>query len=155
MLDGVPGEPGNALPLRRQAPGKVVIDKSHYRGYRATKDGTLRLAGHQLRERFLNVYPKVDEFIRAVKVQKRINPSQALTRIVNIFDGYLEDECIRAMENCEQYNNYSPAFIQGLLDSSSPAPSAKTRHQLDLGLLHVPRSCQGVKVKRDLKEYRL
>ncbi|MDD4479529.1 MAG: IS21 family transposase [Mesotoga sp.] len=129
--------------------GNVVIDRQHYRGYIHRKDRESKyLAGQKLKERFLG-YGRIDEFLNAVKSQKRINSAYHLTLIGHLFDYYCDADCIRCMEECFRYRCFSSAFIKGFITTQAKvAIDEPVHHRSDFGLLSTD-------VKRSLEEYRI
>ncbi len=126
--------------------GEVFINKEHYKGYRTEGFDTFTKSASRLKTRFAN-YTKIEEFIQNVKVQKRINVSNHLYKIANLFEYYNDADCIMAMEECFTLNIFNSTVIKGFLTQI-----AKVKEE-DMNLLnvHLPKG----DVKRDLKEYKL
>jgi len=138
-----------ATHILRADKGNVIIDKEHYRGYRSESDrASFAFTAEKLRERFLQ-YERIEQFLHAVKVQKRINPAWHLTRIREIFDDYAVEDCIRCMKECALYNAFSYPFVKGFLMSNATIKMDVASYSLPLG------DYKSVNVTRDLREYRL
>lgn len=126
--------------------GEVIIDKEHYKGYRNIGLDTIAKSTSRLKTRFAN-YTRIDHFIQNVKVQKRINVSDHLQKIANLFQYYDDSDCIMAMEECFTLNIFNATIIKGFITHN-----AKVKDEdMNLFNIYLPKG----DVKRDLKEYKL
>lgn len=126
--------------------GEVIIDKEHYKGYRNIGLDTIAKSTSRLKTRFAN-YTRIDQFIQNVKVQKRINVSDHLQKIANLFEYYDDSDCIMAMEECFTLNIFNATIIKGFITHN-----AKVKDEdMNLFNIYLPKG----DVKRDLKEYKL
>jgi len=129
--------------------GKVIIDKTHYKGYHCKEcRETFALSAAKLKNRF-NEYNRLDDFILGVKAQKRLNPAYHLYQIRHIFEDYSKQDCITCMEECLKYNVFNFHFVKGYLTD-------KAKIQLDISNHSINGiSFPKVNVKRPLSEYKL
>ena len=132
--------------------GKIIINQEHYKGYRSKSDrNSFDYSAQQLRNRFGDGYENLEHFLQSVKAQKRINPAYHLSRIRNLCEHYEDEDCIRTMEVCGVYNNYSATFIEGYITQN-----AKARPQ-QMSLLKIREYGMDItqsQISRDLKEYK-
>jgi transposase len=126
--------------------GEVVIDKEHYKGYRTDGFDTIAKSVSRLKTRFAN-YVKVDQFIENVKVQRRINVSDHLYKIANLFEYYNDKDCIVAMDECFNLNIFNATIIKGFLTNQAVVKE----DDINLFNINLPKG----DVKRDLKDYKL
>jgi len=131
--------------------GKIIIDKAHYKGYRAGRDrNSFDYTAQQLRDRFSDQYDQLETFLQSVKAQKRINPAYNLSRILSLFEHYDDHDCIFTMEMCADYNSYSANFVEGCItNNASQRPQQMSLLKIREYGLDIPQS----QVTRDLKEY--
>jgi len=131
--------------------GKIIIDKAHYKGYRASGDrNSFDYSAQQLRDRFEDQYDQLESFLQSVKAQKRINPAYNLSRILSRFEHYDDSDCITTMKMCSEYNSYSANFVEGCLtNNASQRPPQMSLLKIREYGLDIPQS----QVTRDLKEY--
>ena len=129
--------------------GKVIIDKSHYVGYRR-KDPRepFLLTETKLKQRFHD-YPGWSKFVSGLKCQKRLNPAYHFQQIRYIFDDYSKHDYIACMDECLKYNVFNFHFVRSYLAN-------KAKVKLDIGNqfladLNFPK----INVKRSLSEYSL
>ena len=127
--------------------GEVIIDKSHYKGYKSdSKKISFKLSSKKLKDRFSN-YEKLKDFILCLKAQKDLNAAYHLSRIVEIFEDYSEQDCINCMEECLKYNKLSFYLVKGYLSDKAKI-ELKVREDLFKEIFY-PKG----EVKRSLKEY--
>ncbi len=139
------------LAVHKLAPGKgmVIVDKSHYSGYRRKHDReSFFLTQARLQQRFSD-YPRWNRFVSALKSQKRINPAYHFHQIRSIFNDYSKEDCIACMDQCLKYNVFNFHFVRSYLAN-------KATVKLDVGGqslsdLNYPKA----NVKRSLSEYSL
>lgn len=126
--------------------GEVFIIKEHFIGYRTNQFDSIAKSTSRLITRFGN-YSNIHKFIDNVKVQKRINPSDHLHKIANLFEYYGDEDCIVAMEECFTLNMFNAAIIKGYISQQ-----AKIKEE-DINLFNIdlPKG----DIKRDLQEYKL
>jgi hypothetical protein len=131
--------------------GETFVEKAHYRGYRKETEGqTFEMSAHRLKERFGTSWDRVEEFLTAIRAQKRLNPQHHLARMLAIFEHHNDEDCIQALQACFRYGCFSAPFVQGIMQAARPATAPP------MGLVEVPRlRVPAPSVKRDLKEYRL
>jgi transposase len=128
------------------AKGEVFIDKEHFKGYRTNQFDSIAKSMSRLSTRFSN-YTNINTFIENVKVQKRINPSDHLHKIANLFEYYSEEDCIVAMEECFTLNMFNATIIKGYITKQ-----AKVKEEdINLFNIHLPKG----DVKRSLQDYKL
>jgi len=137
-----------ATHMLRGGRGQVIIEKEHYRGYIPGKDReSFHLAGKKLKDRFAS-YPRIEEFILAVKDQKRVNTTYNLSMIQRLFEDYAESDCICCMNDCFRFMCFSFSFIKGFMTTKAHVlvdiPLGMTRFAVLVG-----------NVKRNMEEYRL
>ncbi len=126
--------------------GGVFINKEHYKGYRADGFDTLAKSKSRLQTRFAN-YAKINQFIENVKVQKRINVSNHLYKIANLFEYYNDTDCIIAMEECFTLNMFNATIIKGFITQQAKVK----KEDISLFNVNLPKG----DVKRNLQEYKL
>jgi len=126
--------------------GEVFINKEHYKGYRVDGFDTLAKSSSRLQTRFAN-YTRINQFIQNVKVQKRINVSDHLHKIANLFEYYNDSDCIVAMEECFTLNMFNATIIKGFITKQAKIKS----EDINLFNVYLPKG----DVKRDLKDYKL
>jgi transposase len=132
--------------------GKIIIEKEHYKGYRAGSDrNSFDYSAYQLRDRFSTQYKNLENFLQSVKAQKRMNPSYNLSRILNIFEHYDDSDCIKAMKICSDYNSYSATFVEGFITNNA---KQKPQQMSLLKIREYGLDIQQCQVTRDLGEYR-
>lgn len=136
----------------RAGRGQVVIDQEHYRGYIRKEDReSAFLAGQKLKERFAD-YKRIDQFLSAVKAQKRFNAGYHLSVIQRIFTDYADEDCLGAMEECFRYSCFSAHFVKGfLMHKAEVVLEAPVIFPNLKGLNLFPKA----ELKRSLEEYRL
>ena len=126
--------------------GEVFIIKEHFVGYRSNQFDSLAKSTARLLTRFGN-YGNIHTFIDNVKVQKRINPSDHLYKIANLFEYYSDQDCIAAMEECFTLNMFNATIIKGCISQQ-----AKIKEEaINLFNIELPKG----DIKRDLQEYKL
>jgi hypothetical protein len=127
------------------------LDEKHYKGYRSDRDrNSFDYSAQQLRNRFSDQYEKLENFLQSVKAQKRINPAYNLSRIRNLFEHYDDNDCIRAMQMCAEYNSYSALFVEGYITNNAREKTQQiSLFKIREFGLDIPQS----QVTRDLKEY--
>jgi len=128
------------------AKGEVFINKEHFIGYRTNQFDSIIKSASRLTTRF-SAYTDIGTFIENVKVQKRINPSDHLHKIANLFEYYSDEDCIVAMEECFTLNMFNAAIIKGTITKQ-----AKVKEE-DINLFHI--HLPSGDVKRNLQEYKL
>jgi hypothetical protein len=74
-------------------------------------------------------------------------------RIASLFEHYLEEDCLKAMEICVKYNCFAARFVQGYLGQHADKKTEPVIQRLMWDERKLVQS--GTAVKRDLKEYRL
>jgi hypothetical protein len=139
------------IAVHKLAPGKgkVIIDKGHYKGYNCKESReTFALSAAKLKTRF-NDYNKLEDFILAVKSQKRLNPAYHLYQIRRVFEDYSKEDCITCMEECLKYNVFNFHFVKGYLADKAKIKLKVCNHSLNDVVF--PK----VNVKRPLSEYSL
>jgi len=126
--------------------GEVIINKEHYKGYRADGFDTIAKSISRLQTRFAN-YVRINQFIKNVKAQKRINVSDHLYKIANLFEYYNDKDCIVAMEECFTLNIFNATIIKGFLTQLAKVK----KEDISLFNINLPKG----DVKRNLQEYKL
>ncbi len=126
--------------------GGVFINKEHFIGYRTNQFDSSAKSISRLTTRFAT-YTNIHKFIENVKVQKRINPSNHLHKIANLFEYYSDEDCIFAMDECFTLNMFNATIIKGYITQQ-----AKVRDE-DINLFNINLPVGDV--KRDLKDYKL
>jgi transposase len=131
--------------------GKIIMDKEHYKGYRAGSDrNSFDYSAQQMRDRFSDQYDNLDHFLQSVKAQKRINPAYNLSRILNLFEHYDDSDCIQTMGQCFEYNSYSAVFVEGYITHNA---NRKPQQMSLLKIREYQLDISQSQVTRDLKEY--
>jgi len=129
--------------------GEVIIDKSHYKGYNSNSSiESFKLSSSKLKKRFKN-YERLKDFLLCLKAQKHLNAEYHLSRIVQIFEDYSDEDCINCMEECLKYNKLSFYLVKGYLSAN-----AKVELKIENFMLSEVLLPKG-EVKRSLWEYRL
>jgi hypothetical protein len=128
------------------AKGEVFINKEHFIGYRTNQFDSIAKSTSRLRARFV-AYTNITRFIENVKVQKRINPSDHLHKIVNLFEYYSDEDCIIAMEECFTLNMFNATIIKGTITQQAKVKEA----DINLFNITLPKG----DVKRTLQDYKL
>jgi hypothetical protein len=128
------------------AKGEVFIDKEHFKGYRTNQFDSIAKSMSRLTTRFAN-YANINQFIENVKVQKRINPSDHLHKIANLFEYYSDADCIVAMEECFTLNMFSATIIKGYITKQARVKE----EDINLFNIHLPKG----DVKRNMQDYKL
>jgi len=126
--------------------GEVILNREHFKGYRAEGISNISVSVAALVKRFVH-YSNIHNFITNVKVQKRINPGHHLHKIVALFEYYSDEECIAAMEECFTYNVFNATVVKGYISTLPP----KEEPLPNLFNLDLPKG----NVKRDLEAYDL
>ena len=124
--------------------GEVILNREHFKGYRAEGTSNITISVAALVKRFVH-YTNIHNFIANVKVQKRINPGHHLYKIVTLFEYYSDEECIAAMEECFTYNVFNATVVKGYISALPP----KEEPLPNLFNLALPEG----DVKRDLGAY--
>lgn len=124
--------------------GEVILNKEHFKGYRAEGTSNIAVSVSALVKRFAH-YTNIHTFITNVKVQKRINPGHHLHKIVALFEYYSDEECIAAMEECFTYNVFNATVVKGYISALPP----KEEPLPNLFNLDLPKG----DVKRELGAY--
>jgi len=89
----------------------TISNKEHFQGYRGTK-GTWDFLSQQ----FLTIVPDLEDFLKRLKAQKRINPSRHLTIIVEASKHFSKKDIKNVIQLCDKYNVYrSDLFVDLLL----------------------------------------
>jgi transposase len=132
----------------RSGRGHVIVEKEHYQGYVHQADReSYHLAGQKLKDRFSS-YLRIDEFILAVKAQKRVNVTYNLSMIQRLFEDYADNDCVRCMDDCFRFRCFTFSFIKGFMTTKAHVmvdiPPGMTRFAVFSG-----------EVKRSMKEYQL
>lgn len=133
----------HTMPLSK---GEVLINKEHFQGYRTNKFDSQAASINRLTQRFSH-YANIGKFIENIKVQKRINPSNHLYRIANLFEYYDDSDCVMAMEECIELNVYNYSIIKGHITHHKKLK----KEQLNLFNIELPKA----NIKRDLGDYKL
>lgn len=125
--------------------GKVIIDKSHYKNHVVEKGNFYRVSNM-----FLDMFPGYGWFIEKLKAQKRINHVYHLTQILNVAGYYPQEDLLKALRVCRDYNIFTHNFIKGYLEKYSL--SNKEIIINTMNNLNINTPCQ---IKRPLSQYKL
>ena len=126
--------------------GEVLINKEHFKGYRTKQFDSIAASMSRLTTRFSS-YTSIHSFIDNVKAQKRINPASHLHKIANLFEYYLDDDCIAAMEECFTLNLFNATIIKGYITQQAKVKES----EIHLFNIDLPKG----DVKRNMQDYKL
>jgi hypothetical protein len=129
--------------------GEVIIEESHYKGYNGNSSKeSFKLSSSKLEKRFRD-YERLKDFLLCLKSQKNLNVGYHLSRIVEIFEYYSEEDCVNCMEECLKFKKVNFRLVKGYLSSK-----AKVELEIDRLLLNGVNIPKG-EVKRSISEYQL